>query len=269
MKTIRVITILLAVLLSALMFSGSSSSSKADAPLPTPTPTPWPDLSTLTNFPNATGNKCGMNGAGQSAEKKALNRLKNRFRLPSTEFESITFPELLALNQGHANSQHDDIVGFPNSNDPNNQRAVTIEGFVVFAFTAGCAQHGATGGESCNCNTTVPALCDTHINVLPQQGMSSSGGKNIYVVEVTERIRRLAKLGLLSSNIGKNWSTAKLKAKLEGHRVRFSGFLFFDTDHANQAWVSDPQNNLGGSHGSNFRQTAWEIHPVMAIRVLD
>jgi hypothetical protein len=269
MKTFRVITILLVVLAAAFMFSGSSSFSKAGAPLPTPTPTPWPDLSTLTNFPNATGNKCGINGAGQSAEKKALNRLKNRFRLPSEEFESITFNELLALNQGHANSQHNDIVGFPNSSDPNNQRAVTIEGFVVFAFAAGCAQHGNTGGESCNCNTTVKALCDTHINVLPQQGMSSAGGKNIYVVEVTERIRRLAKLGLLTSNIGNNWSTDKLKAKLEGHRVRFSGFLFFDTDHASQAWVSDPQNNLGGPNGRNFRQTAWEIHPVMAIRVLD
>jgi hypothetical protein len=266
MKTFRVLPFLFVVLAAPFMFSGSPSFSKAGAPLPTPTPTPWPDLSTLTNFPNATGNKCGINGAGQSAEKKALNRLKNRFRLPSGAFESITFNELLALNQGHPNSQHNDIVGFPNSNDPNNLRAVTIEGFVAFAFAAGCAQHGNTGGESCNCNTTVKALCDTHINVLPQQGMSSAGGRNVYVVEVTERIRRLAKLGLLNSNIGNNWSTAKLKAKLEGHRVRFSGYLFFDTDHASQAWASDPQNKLGGS---NFRQTAWEIHPVMAIRVLD
>ena len=266
MKTPRILT-LAVVLAAAFIFGASSSTSKVIVTTPpAPTPTPWPDLSTLTGFSNPSGNKCGINGAGASQEKKALNRLKNRFRLPEDAFEAITLNDLLTLNQGHANSQHNDIVGFPNSDDPNNQRAVTVEGFVASVFTGGCAQHGNTGGESCNCNTMVKALCDVHINVLPQQGMPSAGGRNMFVVEVTERIRRLAAQGLLSSNIGKNWSVAKLQQKLAGHKVRFSGFLFFDTDHANQAWVSDPQNNLGSS---NFRQTAWEIHPVMAIKVLD
>jgi hypothetical protein len=185
--------------------------------------------------------------------------------LPSGSFALISFNDLLALNQGHANPQHNKIVGFPNSGDPNNLRAVTIEGFVAQVFTAGCAQHANSGGESCNCNTTVKSLCDTHIDVLPTQGIAHTAGRNTYVVEVTERIRRLAAQGLLTSNIGNDWSTDALKAKMEGHRVRFSGFLFFDTDHSDQAWVNDPQDNIGGS---NFRQTAWEIHPVMQIRVL-
>jgi hypothetical protein len=261
--------IILVVLAAAFVCGASSSASKLNSnvpPAPAPTPTPWPDLSTLTNFKNPSGNKCGVNGAGTTAEKKALNRLKNRFRLPESAFQPIKFTDLLALDQGTLDTQLNDIVDFPGSDDENNQRAVSVEGFVSSVFTGGCAKHGNKGGESCNCNTTVKALCDVHINVLPQQGMPSAGGRNMYVVEVTERIRRLAAKGLLSSNIGKDWSVAKLQQKLEGHRVRFSGFLFFDTDHANQAWVSDPNDTVGNP---NFRQTAWEIHPVMAIKVLN
>ncbi|SRR6266545_674651 len=159
--------------------------------------------------------------------------------------------------------------GSKESSDENNERAVTIEGYIVSVMTGGCSS-----GESCNCKTQIPKYCDTHINVLPDEDTDKKSGRNVYVVEVTRRIRILASKGLLSSNIGNDWSTAAL-SKLERHRVRFSGYLYFDTDHSQEAWVNDPENKIGFKKvngrlkGNNWRQTAWEIHPVMAIKRLD
>ncbi len=239
-------------------------------PIPTPLPSPWPNLSTLRSFKNPSGTTCKITGAGKPGTEKAeSNKLKNRFRLPSGdfEFEQITFDQLLALNQGRTNSQGTKIIDFPKSDHPDNKRIVFLEGFVKKVFVAGCAKRpGGKGGESVNCNTTVRTLCDAHIDVLPDEDSDHTGGRNVFVVEITERSRRLAARSLLTTNVGNDWSTATLKPKLEGHRVRFSGYLFFDTDHFDQAFESDPDNNIGRN---NFRQTAWEVHPVMGIEVID
>ena len=255
----KYLLLLIVALTAAVLIGARSPSSQPIAGnQPVAVPTPWPDLTTI----NVGGHKtCSIDGAGAPGSEKAkLNDLKNRFRLPSGNFQTVTFDDLLALNQGHVVTVNHKkkIVGFPNSSDPNNQRAVTFEGFVQKVFVGGCSVHGNSGGESCNCNTTVKAICDTHINVLPDQGTDDSDGRNTFIVEVTQRSRLLATQGLLSSNIGNDWSTNTLKAKIEGHRVRFSGFLFFDTDHFDQAFQSDPNNNIGRD---NFRQTAGKFIP--------
>ena len=228
----------------------------------------WPNLTKIKIAPNK---NCSIDGAATPGTEKAKsNRLKNRFRKPSGSFESLTLDDLLALNQGRAATVNGKrrIVDFPTSGHPDNRRAVTIEGFVRKIFVAGCSKPTATrkGGESCNCNSSDKDICDAHIDILPDEDSDDTGGRNVYVAEITRRSRMLAAKGLLSSNVGNDWSVAALKSKIEGKRVRFSGYLFFDTDHTDQAFQSDPQNNIGRN---NFRQTAWEVHPVMGIRVLN
>jgi len=243
------------------------------AAAPTPTPAPlaapvqWPNLDVLTNYPNPSGNTCGLDGSATptTSEHAKRNRQKNRYRLPNSgTFEPITYEELLALPHGEPNATQTKIVNYPRSGDQNNRRAVSFIGYVQDIFAAGCRQYSATsGGESCNCNTTTKSQCDAHINVVVDPFNNAGNGRGVVVVEVTERSRRLAAQGLLTTNnIGNDWSTSTLRSKLLGRWVRFSGWLFFDADHYDQAWVIDEENTIGKS---NFRETAWEIHPVMGI----
>jgi hypothetical protein len=84
----------------------------------------WPDLTTIKVGVKKT---CTVDGAATPGSEKArLNRLKNRFQLPTGTVTPITLNQLLILNHSHIQGQY--IVGFPDSSDVNNQRAVALEG---------------------------------------------------------------------------------------------------------------------------------------------
>ncbi len=228
----------------------------------------WPNLDVLSPFHGEHTNSCSLEGAaaGHPGEKANSNRLKNRYHLPDKPFEEITFDDLIRLNQGRVSSQHT-VVGFPKSDDPNDQRGVKFTGYVVSATPSGCAKRQNSQGESCNCNTIDKTLCDAHVEVVSDPDADHGGGHGVVVVEVTERSRRLASMGLLDAHnsIGHDWSSSFLHDNIVNHWVTFYGWLFYDADHFDQAWIIDPDDSIGKS---NFRETAWEVHPVMGIEVL-
>ena len=106
-------------------------------------------------------------------------------------------------------------------------------------------------------------LVDTHIEFVLNPNSNDENGKGMVVGETTERIRRLARLGLLESNIGNDWSLNSLRAQLLGRWVKVKGYLFYDADHHKEAWRVDPQNQIPNNIKDNWRETGWEIHPIM------
>jgi hypothetical protein len=189
-------------------------------------------------------------------QAKALNKLKNRSQAP-TLFDnspSITINKILAPG-----------------NDTNRfspTKAATITGYVATVKVGGI--------ETCNCHATDAAKRDTHIDIVAdpkyatpnfikitttKNGRSRTINKDAnekyhLIVEVTPRVRDQKRAR------GADWSTATLKAQLTHHWVRFSGWLLFDTEHADEAENTNPGNKR------NWRATCTEIHPVFGITVL-
>ncbi|HEV7890594.1 MAG TPA: hypothetical protein VGP08_08145 [Pyrinomonadaceae bacterium] len=166
-----------------------------------------------------------------SADARAFNRLKNRAESPRAgDFDSrVTLAELLRPGE--------DRVRWSAS------CAAAFEGYVV-AVRAG-------GVESANSFSLVRR--DTHIEV----GLRpDSPPRERVIVEVTPRLRDWAK------GQGMDWSGDALARELTGRRCRFEGWLLFDVNHAGES------ENVRPGAQTNWRATAWELHPVTAIKVL-
>ena len=161
----------------------------------------------------------------------ALNQLKNRTQRPQE-------------------SDYDDRVTLNGLLRPGDDRtrwsetsAARVEGYVV------SVKDGSI--ESANCYSFFRR--DTHIELALSKDPSP---RERVELEVTPRTREWAKAG------GWNWSTGALTSELVGHWCQFEGWLLFDNGHDEESENTNPEG------GKNWRATAWEIHPVTAIKVL-
>ena len=123
-------------------------------------------------------------------------------------------------------------------------RAGRVEGYVVEVVEGGI--------EAANCYAYDRR--DVHIHVAPR---ADAPRTEWVVMEVTPRARMWA------VEWGWDWSASALKKELVGRRCRFEGWLLFDREHADES-----ENTAPGSRG-NWRGTAWELHPVTRIEVLE
>lgn len=163
---------------------------------------------------------------------RALAAKKNRGAAPRPEdFDPrVTLGALLAAG--------DDRARWSES------KAAAVEGYVVAVNEAGV--------EAANCFW--PARRDIHID-LAETPASPPNAR--LVTEVTPRWRESA------AARGLDWSADALRRALVGRRCRVEGWLLFDLQHAEES-----ENAAPGKAG-NWRGTAWEIHPVTNVRVLE
>lgn len=166
---------------------------------------------------------CPAEGTAKSAKNKAHNRLKNRDRAPSDIDESITLRDLMLK----ANDKKFD-----------EDTAVKITGWVVDV---------TPGGKTETCNCAGKAGQDMHIDIV-QRRSHAADKKQHFVVEITPRWQ------------GELGDIATVRSKIKGKCVQFTGYLFYDSIHADEAENTKPGRK------ANWRKTAWEVHPVTSYR---
>jgi len=175
---------------------------------------------------------CPSAGIALTPRARHLHRLKNRTAFPQPgDFDSnVTLDALLQPGD--------------DTNRWSTDRAARIQGEVIDV------EHARP--EATNCYS--PCRRDIHILVATRKGAA----KNEHVVvEVTP------KLGDWASGQGMDWSEKTLQAQLVGHWCEFEGWLYFDVGHAEEA------ENTAAGNPNNWRATAWEIHPITKITVIN
>ena len=174
---------------------------------------------------------CPSAGISLTSKQRTLHRLKNRTAFPQpADFDTrITLDQLL--------QRGDDTTRW------SIDRAARIQGYVIDV------EHARP--EATNCYN--PYGRDIHILIANRK----EAAKNEQVVlEVTPKLRDWAK------KQGMDWSEQTLQAQLVGHWCEFEGWLYFDVGHAEESENTAPNNP------SNWRATAWEIHPITKITVI-
>lgn len=179
-------------------------------------------------------NNCPMEGNAKRNDIKELNLLKNRYTFPkeSDILRDVTLKDLLKDGE--------------DSERWSPRKAVEIIGYVSEVVKGGV--------ETCNCKATDEELRDTHIEITDDP--MASEYRNPLIAEVTPRIR------YIKEQDGIDWSTKTLRTQLKGRWVKIQGWLFYDTEHADEA------DNTKPGRERNWRKTAWEIHPITSIEIV-
>lgn len=177
---------------------------------------------------------CPPEGNAKKASVTLSNPLKNRIHAPdASKIQSTTLEAFLAPGDDHdrwSQDQGTEVVGW------------------VMEVKSG-------GAETCNCRSTNHDDWDTHIELVKDP--AEKDGKKTMIVEVTPQWRRLM------ASVGKDWSTTTLQNTIKGRQIRVRGWLFFDAEHEHQAQNTEPDGDR------NWRGTAWEVHPITSLEVID
>jgi uncharacterized protein YraI len=197
-------------------------------------PSPPPVDTTPAGGPPVDYRGCPPEGSATQTFRQQSNRLKNRVARPAASDidTSITLDAIL--------QPADDRNRFDSS------QGASIVAFVVNVKPG--------GNETVNCGETEVAYIDTHIELIGDPQRTDKTRR--VIVEVTPRWRAY------SAAQHEDWSTSALKQRYMGRWVRFTGWMFWDFEHAGNA------TNTASAGATNvWRATAWEIHPITEMQL--
>lgn len=181
---------------------------------------------------------CGLAGTAASTCGKKLNRGKNRYVPPAAGDinSAITLEAILAPGDDRNRWHESD--------------GAKVEGIIANVQPGGFK-------ESCNCNKAT--LRDFHIDLVMDSGDVDTPQRHV-IAEITPREQKLHP----------QW-TSSFISNLKGKHVRFTGWMLFDGMHsAESANTKNFPQQCGSLEVQEiWRATAWEIHPITAIEILD
>ena len=179
---------------------------------------------------------CPAQGDATKPEIRELNERKARNDTPSDDDvdETVTIDALVEPG--------DDSLRW--------QDGVAIE---IVAYVLEIRDGGAT---SANCHSADPAEHDTILEISEDADVFDRAHR-VFAVVTPPRRRLMAKTG-------EDWTTRALRAQFLHRYVSVTGWLLFDEEAAAKAL-----NTAADAGPSIARATAWEIHPVTALELVE
>lgn len=212
-------------------------------------------------------------GTAQSQDAKERNRMKNRWppgdlsAFPVNALDTAGFLKKVAAYDASLQSQRRGELTVAQKGELDNyeNQIVSLAGWLVLEYPG--------PPETTNCGDAT--FHDWHLEIFenPSDHAPQVGDPTPIICEITPRTeQRIYRDGVKLQSLAGFLRSPDVTYHATGHdacKVRVTGYLLWDDDHNGSADVGSAIqyfSNNGFHHA--WRSTAWEIHPVMKIEVI-
>jgi hypothetical protein len=222
-----------------------------------------------------TGWDCTNNpeGTAQSEDAKERNRIKNRWPVnlslfPIDALDTAGFlKKVREYNARLGRQRRGEMTAAQKDElDRYENQIVALTGWLVFAY--------AGPPETTNCAS--PIFHDWHLEIFenPSNHAPQVGDPTPIICEITPRTERtIYRDNVRIQSLAEFFRLQDVSYHATGHKackVRVTGYLLWDDDHNGSADVGSTIQYVSknGFHHP-WRSTAWEVHPIMKIEVIE
>jgi hypothetical protein len=212
-------------------------------------------------------------GTAQSQDARERNRMKNRWPVNLSLFTVESFDTAAFLKKVREydsrlqSTRRSELTpALKDELDSYENQIVSLTGWLVLAY--------AGPPETTNCASAT--FHDWHLEIFesPSDHAPQIGDLTPIICEVTPRTERVIyRDGNRIQSLAGFFRLQDASYKATGHKVqkvRVTGYLLWDDDHNGSADVG-PTIRYFSKNGFHhpWRSTAWEIHPIMKIEVIE
>jgi hypothetical protein len=212
-------------------------------------------------------------GTAKTPDGLERNRLKNRSApsLPGPDAKPLDTASFLKLTadfeaQTKNKLRKDLTPALQRQLDELEKQSVALTGYLVLAYA------GPT--ESTNCGSV--DFHDWHLELFekPQDHAPQPGDPTPIVCEISPRTQNaIYRDGIRIQDLAAFFRRADLEVEPTAHpakQIRVTGYLLWDDEHNGKADVGPAVDHVGANkYHQPWRSTAWEIHPVYKIDILN